>query len=42
MYDHTHPEIPESGQRPEVPYKAIAKEDLCTLIEPNFEIKPGI
>ena len=41
MSGHMHTKIPDCGQRPEVPYKAIAEEILCTLIETNFEIKTG-
>ena len=41
IFDHMHLDIPEGGQPPELPYKSIAKKILCTLIEPNFEIKAG-
>ena len=40
MFNHMHPYILESGQRPEILNKAIAKEILRILIEPNFEIRP--
>ena len=41
IFDHIHPDIPEGGQRLGVPYEATTGEILCTLIEPNFEIKHG-
>ena len=33
MLDHMHPNIPDGGQRPEILYKAIAEEILCTLCQ---------
>ena len=32
MFDYMHPEIPEGGQRPEIPHKLITKEVLHELI----------
>ena len=33
MLDHMHPNIADGGQRPEILYKAIAEEILCTLCQ---------
>ena len=41
IFDYMPPEIPEGGQRLEIPYKLITKEMLYNLIEPHFGIEAG-
>ena len=41
LFDYMHPEIPEGGQRPEIPHKLITKEILHELVGLNFEMMPG-
>ena len=38
LFDYMHPEIPEGGQRPEIPHKLITNEVLHGLVRLNFEM----